>query len=327
MSSIIGLVTGVGAVGCWLVGLCCPPLIPLLWPIASILGYISFSSFVASLITGGTVIKNVINGRPPSISEIKDLAYDSIAALLSVIGKAFGALRHLFKSDATSKAMRFIKSLFNNGISNSTDALVAKETLTEVHETANDISRAKKFSQTTASTTVGKVTSALLSQTVKDSNSQIKSKYTIEKVEKAEMQLSKSVNQHGFVYAKESSENNEKILEIVPSKHLALESWGSGFFNSFNKVLAPFRKAVDNYLKFDPNTSYIERRNALIKIKKDCSDYLMENRDLSNFIYKKILKLYNAVTEEIYALVDFSGKPNNSSETVDDTVRPMLVGH
>lgn len=308
-SSVVGLLTGVAAIGCWIGAFFFPPLI---LP-AAILSYVSYASYGATAISVGKVIKNAVNGRPPSKKEVKELVIEAVLLPLNVIGRGFTALRHLFKSATAIKAIRDVGNITNNVISNGMDVPFVPQIKSDAKEVMQDID-VNNLTHSTSVTTRGKVASALLE------------KHAVAEVEKTTVKLATSIKTHGIVFAKET--NTDEILATSQSRHLFIAGWDAGFFASkkYGAEIKHIQTSVADYAKLPANACYKDRYLALTEIQCECINYLSVAKNTTPG-FLKVSALKEAVVEECNALVKFiegEEQPEYVPEATQQ-FRPMLV--
>lgn len=312
-SSTLGMVTALGAAALWIGGFIFPPL----WIGAAILGAISFVSYVSTAISVGKVVRNGINGRPPSRSEVKDLAIEAALAPLNVFGKIFRGVRHFVKSSrVVESVLRKIKDVGTNFLSNITDAPWVKDNIEGAKDAVSDAKEHRTSKNDTTMTSTAKVMSELLKT------------QPVSKASEYATDLDNAISKNKtpvFMQLKtvkgEIPELDTLQLTTQPSVHASISDWSFGFRTSikYKTELQPIQAALDDYKKLPVNATYEARASGLHSILFECQNY-QNTTGKKPVLSAKIKELQGIVNTELSNLEVIA-----QNEDLQ-TSRPLLIG-
>lgn len=309
-SSTIGMVTAFAAAALWIGGFFFPPL----WVGAAILGTISFVSYASTTINVGKVIRNGINGRPPSRSEVKDLAIEAALAPLNVIGKFFIGFRHFVKSSTAVKSiLKKTAAVSTNLVSNVVpDAPFVKDNIGEAKDAVSDARKHGKSENDLSLTSSTKVLSMLSK----------KLPFTQAQALVAELDTSLETSSSILVHLRKEKahETSELKLTTQPSEHANISDWSFGFRMSikYKSELQPIQAALDQYKTLPVNATYEERRLLLQNISFECQRKIPD-KDTNSGPSEKIRELKFIVDAELKNLKTIAQNEDLA------TSRPLVV--
>lgn len=337
-STSFGLLTGIGAIILWCVGIAHPAV----WIGATALSSVSYVSLASTAIEAYQMIKNYRSyDYKPTRKEIALLAVDIVITGLSFgAGSLAKSAMHFAKSaahaasplrlfSATSKA---ITGLWNNVVSNVTDLPYAKESGKESISLFRRLRDWFYLKQTLTATSFSSIRQALSQKTT--ASQTLKAVNTIkeeirgrdnglsaghDKQSKVPLDTARSGRDFSYLLmpSKKGEEGREK-LEQYRSYHAHIMTY------KLPGTAKEIKKALGHYRQLSPDAKTAERYNVLMSIKLACADYLNQDgiKEKTKQNVQSLYAISNTELETIKAI---------NQTLVDNEIAfseaPVLVGH